>query len=272
MAPVEHSSSRSYVSSTDGDGVRISATARLADIAAADALVRSSYSLLAAACEHEQAIADADATLADCIAPATTCVRVGDGVMCALNGSATCAARDPGSDLHSIFDGGPCRRANRSAAAVALVALEAELEIAAPDGNRMVSAEEFFALTDPNATAGRPTDLRVLSARVPPAAAGGFQRLSLSAGSDAGVSAICLAAVQRTDGDVRLVLGGVSPRPYRAYTSVEEETMAGGLDEEAIAGLADRALLDAEADPRSARKVDAAAGLLRDAIQEIASS
>ena len=69
---------------------------------------------------------------------------------------------------------------------------------------------------------------------------------------------------------MRLVLGGVSPRPYRIYTSVEEEAMSGGLDEETIIGLADRALLDALPLSKNGYKVQLAASLLRDAIREIA--
>ncbi len=49
------------------------------------------------------------------------------------------------------------------------------------------------------------------------------------------------------DGDVRIVLGGVAPRPWRVNTSVEEDVSSGGLDDEAIATLADRALLRREA-------------------------
>jgi xanthine dehydrogenase YagS FAD-binding subunit len=237
----------------------VSASALLVHVA--QALESSSYPLLAAACEHDNPTGRTDSTLADCLAPATACTRIGDGVACAVNGTGICAARDPESPLHAILDGGPCWRANHSAIAVALVALEAELEIDGPDGKRMLSAEEFFATQS--------GDWRVLSARLPAAAAGGFQRLSSAGASDAGAPAICLAAVRRTDGDVRLVLGGVSPRPYRVYTSVEEEAMAGGLDDDTIAGLAERALLDAESDPISADKVDAAAALLRRAIEEI---
>ena len=76
--------------------------------------------------------------------------------------------------------------------------------------------------------------------------------------------------MRRADGEVRLVLGGVSPRPYRVYTSVEEEAMSGGLDEDAIAGLAERALLDAEPLSMNGEKMEVAAALLRDAITVIA--
>ena len=248
----------------------VSASALLVHIS--QSLRTSAYPLLAAACEHDHSTGGADLTLADCLAPATACSRSGDGMSCVVSGSALCAARDADDALHSIFDGGPCRRAIRSATAIALVALAADLEIATSEGDRWMSAEAYFARIDVNAKGGPPTQGRVLRARLPLAGAGGFQRLSHSTYGDGAISAICLAAVRRSDGDVRLVFGGVSPRPYRVYTSVEEEAMAGGLDADAIAGLADRALLDAEADPRSTARVDAAAGLLRHAIQEIASS
>ncbi len=246
----------------------VSASADLVHLA--QVLATSRYPLLAAACEHAHAMAATAATLAESLAPATACTRAGEGMWCAVNGSDRCAARDVSAALHSIFDGGPCRLINRSVIAAALVALEADLEVAATDGTRTMSADEYFALADANTAAPRPADLRVVGAHLPAAAADGLQRLFLPPHSAAGASVISLAAVQRSDGDVRLVLGGVFPRPYRVYNSVEEETMAGGLDEDAIAGLADRALLDAEIDPRSAGRVDVAAALLRDAITAIA--
>jgi CO/xanthine dehydrogenase FAD-binding subunit len=51
---------------------------------------------------------------------------------------------------------------------------------------------------------------------------------------------------------------------------VEEETMSGGLDEETIIGLAERALLDAVPLAKNGYKIELAATLLRDAIREIA--
>ena len=46
--------------------------------------------------------------------------------------------------------------------------------------------------------------------------------------------------------------------------------MSGGLDEETIIGLAERALLDAEPLAKNGYKVELAMTLLRDAIREIA--
>jgi CO/xanthine dehydrogenase FAD-binding subunit len=269
MSPADNSV-RSLIASNDADGMRVSGSALLVHIA--QALATSSYTLLAVACENEAALDDAQVTISDCLVPATACIRSSDRMWCAVNGSDACAAREPADVRHSIIPGGPCGRAHRSAVAVAMVALEAALEISGPHGPRTISAEEFFALADPNTTGGLPPGTRVVTATLPPISAGGFQRFYTAADFDVAAPAISLAAVRRVDGDVRLVLGGVSPRPYRVYTSVEEEAMAGGLDDETIAGLAERALLDAESDPSSADKFDAAAALLRRAIEEIAAN
>jgi CO/xanthine dehydrogenase FAD-binding subunit len=69
---------------------------------------------------------------------------------------------------------------------------------------------------------------------------------------------------------VRIVLGGVAPRPWRVNTSVEEDVASGGLDDEAIATLADRALLDARPLSKNSYKVELAAALLRRVILEVA--
>ena len=52
---------------------------------------------------------------------------------------------------------------------------------------------------------------------------------------------VSLAAMRRKDGEVRLVLGGVAPKPWRVSESVEEDVAVGGLSEDDIATLAERA-------------------------------
>ena len=56
---------------------------------------------------------------------------------------------------------------------------------------------------------------------------------------------VSLAGIKRPDGEVRLVLGGVAPVPYRINQSVEEDVASGTLDEESADALAERALYDA---------------------------
>jgi CO/xanthine dehydrogenase FAD-binding subunit len=52
-------------------------------------------------------------------------------------------------------------------------------------------------------------------------------------------------------------------------SSVEEDVSSGGLDEDAIATLADRALYDAEPLQKNGYKVDLAAALLRRIMGEL---
>jgi CO/xanthine dehydrogenase FAD-binding subunit len=69
--------------------------------------------------------------------------------------------------------------------------------------------------------------------------------------------------VRRRDGEVRLVLGGVAPRPYRVYGSIEEDVSVGNLDEHDIETLAARALYDAEPLGKNGYKVTVAEAMLR---------
>lgn len=80
---------------------------------------------------------------------------------------------------------------------------------------------------------------------------------------------VSIAAVKRLDGDVRLVLGGVAPRPWRVNSSVEEDVSSGGLDDDTIATLAERALYDTDPLVKNGYKVDLAASLLRQAMREL---
>jgi xanthine dehydrogenase YagS FAD-binding subunit len=261
------------VSETSDGGLRIGAAERLSDVAE-HPLVRARYPALALACEQVATPAIRSmATLGGNLCQRPRCWYFRRNVPCLKNGGTTCPARDGENQYLAILEGGPCHIVHPSDPAVALVALDGTIEIAGPRGRREVAAEEFFVL--PRSRLDRETVLEdgelVIGVRLAAAAAGGVQRyLKLMQREAWDFALVSLAGVRRADGDVRLVLGGVSPRPYRVYTSVEEEVTSGGLDEETIAGLADRALLDAEPLAKNGYKVALAASLLRDAIRELA--
>jgi xanthine dehydrogenase YagS FAD-binding subunit len=263
------------IASDAREWLRIGGACRLADIAD-DETIRGQYPLLASACEQVGTPAiRAMATLAGNLAQRPRCWYFRRGVSCHKTGGSTCPAHDGENQYLAILEGGPCWIVHPSDPAVALVALDAEIDVDGPSGARTVAAGEFFVL--PTERMDRETVLRdgelIVAVRLPQAAAGGLQRYSKLMQRDAwDFALVSLAAARRADGEVRLVLGGVSPRPYRVYTSVEEETMSGGLDEETIIALAERALLDAEHLSKNGYKVQLAASLLRDAIREIAAT
>lgn len=254
-------------------GVRIGASVRLADIASHD-LVRAHFPVLAQACEQVGTPAIREmATLGGNLCQRPRCWYFRRNIPCLKNGGSGCPAREGENQYLAILEGDPCFIVHPSDPAVALVALDATIEIASASGRREVLASEFFVL--PRQRLDRENVLEngelVLGIRLPGAAAGGLQRYIKLMQRDAWDFALAsIAAVRRVDGEVRLVLGGVAPRPYRIYTSVEEEATSGGLDEETIAGLAERALLDAAPLSKNGYKVTMAATLLRDAIRELA--
>lgn len=251
----------------------IGAAERLDDIAS-NPLVREHFPLLAQACDVVATPAIRSmATLGGNLLQRPRCWYLRRGVACLKSGGTTCPARDGENQYHAILEGGPCWIVHPSDPAVALVALDAEIVVASAAATRVVAAGDFFVL--PAERLDRETALEdgelVVAVRLPAAAAGGVQRYTKLMQREAWDFALAsIAVVRRADGDVRLVLGGVAPRPYRVYSSVEEEAMTGGLDEETIAGLAERALLDAAPLSKNGYKVDLALSLLRDAIREVA--
>lgn len=260
------------VAAADG-GLRIGAAVRLADVAA-HPLVRERYPALALACEQVGTPAIREmATLGGNLCQRPRCWYFRRNIPCHKNGGDSCPAREGENQYLAIVEGGPCFIVHPSDPAVALVALDAMIEVAGAGGRRDVSAGDFFVL--PRERMERETVLAdgelVVGIHLPSAAAGGVQRyVKLMQREAWDFALVSLAAVRRADGEVRLVLGGVSPRPYRIYTSVEEEATSGGLDEETIAGLAERALLDAQPLAKNGYKLELAASLLRDAIRDLA--
>ena len=253
--------------------MRVGGACRLGDVAAhPEVLAR--YPMLATACALVATPAiRAMATIAGNLAQRPRCWYLRRGVRCHKNGGDSCPAHDGENQYHAILEGGPCWIVHPSDPAVALVALDAIIDVDGPSGRRSVAAGDFFVL--PGDRMDRETVLLdgelIVAVRLPSGSALGWQRYTKLMQRNAwDFALVSLAATRRTDGDVRLVLGGVGPRPYRVYTSVEEEAMSGPLDEESIAALTERALLDVAPLSKNAYKVELAASLLRDALRDIA--
>lgn len=255
-----------------GGSVRIGGGVTLAALAAHPD-IRERFAVVATACEQTGEPAAGTPTLTSHLSQRPQCPVFRRNVSCHKNGGHSCPAHDGENATLAILEGGPCWSVHPSDVAVALVAVDAMIEVDGPSGPRSVGAAYFFVLPahrmDREIALGNSE--RIVAVLLPAEAAGGLQRFTKLTQPDALPAAfVSLAVTRRADGDVRLVLGGVSPRPYRIYNSVEEEAMSGGLDEETIADLAERALLDAEPLSQNGYKVELAALLLRDAIRLIA--
>lgn len=252
--------------------LRIGGATRLTDVAE-HPLVAARYAMLASACEQVGTPAiRAMATIAGNLNQRPRCWYFRRNISCHKTGGDSCPAVEGENQYLAILEGGPCYMVHPSDPAVALVALDAVLELANSTGTREVAASEFFVL--PAERMDRETvlagDELLVAILLPAESAGGVQRYTKLMQREAwDFALVSLASAKRLDGEVRLVLGGVSPRPYRVYGSIEEEAAGDRLDEDIISGLADRALLDAEPLSKNEYKLTLAATLLRDAIREL---
>jgi xanthine dehydrogenase YagS FAD-binding subunit len=253
-------------------GLRIGAAARVHDVARHHA-VRERFGTLAQACEAVGSPALRQmGTIGGNLSQRPRCWYFRRGVPCLKNGGSTCHAKDGENQYHAILEGGPCWIVHPSDPAVALLALDASVEVTTAAKSRVIPISDFFVL--PTERIEQETvlvDGDVISAvLIPGAAANGkqsYRKLMQRGAWDFALASI--AAVRRADGTVRMAMGGVAPRPWRVPESVEEDVASGGLDEDSIAALAERALYDAKPLAKNGYKVPMAASLLRDAMREL---
>ncbi len=197
-------------------------------------------------------------------------------VHCWLKGGADCPARDGENQFHALFGADPCVAVHPSDLATALVALDAEVRLRGRGGERRLPIGAFFALPDD----GRRTetvlagDELVVSIGIPSHPAG--TRSTYLKAMDRKVWAFALvgvAAVLRIEGDriadARLVLGGVSPVPWRAR-SAEALLVGAEPGDELFAQVAEEALAGATPLRDNGYKVPLAKTLVRRALAAVA--
>jgi xanthine dehydrogenase YagS FAD-binding subunit len=252
--------------------VRIGAATRVSEIAD-DPTISERFPALARACASVGTPALRNmGTIGGNLCQRPRCWYFRRNVRCHKNGGDSCPAVDGENQYLAILGGGPCHIVHPSDPAVALAALEAQVEVTGPSGSRWVAIGEFYIL--PRDRIDHETVLEsgelVTAIALPAGSAGGRQQYhKLMQRGAWDFALVSLAAVKRTDGDVRLVLGGVAPRPWRVTSSVEEDVSTGGLDADAIETLAERALLDVAPLSRNGYKVQLASSLLRLAMAEL---
>jgi xanthine dehydrogenase YagS FAD-binding subunit len=260
------------ISPTADGGIRIGAATRVSDIAS-DPVVRDQFAVLSAACSVVGTPALRHmGTLGGNLCQRPRCWYFRRGISCLKNGGALCPAVEGENQYLAILEGGPCHIVHPSDPAVALQALDAVVEVVSNSGRRLVQMSDLYGL--PSDRLDQEVTLMAgefISAIVlPGASAGGVQRYHKLMQREAwDFALVSVAGVKRADGDVRIVMGGVAPRPWRVNSSVEEDVSSGGLDEEAIATLAERALYDAKPLSKNGYKVDLAAALLRRVMGEL---
>lgn len=260
------------ISPTDDGGLRIGAAVRIAELAH-DVTVCNRFPALASACESVGTTALRHmGTIGGNLCQRPRCWYLRRNIPCLKNGGSDCPAEHGENQYHAIVGGGPCYVVHPSDPAVALTALGATIEINSARGVRRVPIEDFFVV--PAERLDRETVLEdgemVAAIEVDGASSGGFQRYEkLMQRGSWDFALASLAAVRREDGVVRLVLGGVAPRPWRLSRSIEEQVASGRPGPADVARLVDGALYEARPLARNGYKVQLAQALLRRAIAEL---
>ncbi|MGI5150241.1 FAD binding domain-containing protein [Plantactinospora sp. CA-294935] len=258
--------------------VRIGALARMAEVAR-DAGVRHrlpvvSAALLASASGQVRNMASIGGNLLQ----RTRCWYYRDTAL-------PCNARVPGSGCpalagenrwHAILGGSErCIRVHPSDLAVALTALDATVLTEGPAGARRLPIETFHRL--PGDTPHRETVLDhgelVVAVEVPAtpmAARSRYRKVRDRASFEFALVSVAVAVELRgrTVRDVRIALGGVAPRPWRAREA--EDVLRGGrLTEAAIAAAGAAAVRGAVPREQNAFKLDLVSRTLAGVLDEL---
>ena len=252
------------ISAEEGSAVEIGAGVTLARI---EAELGHQLPILA---EAARTIASpqirAAATLGGNLAQAKRCWFFRNGFNCYKRGGPTCPCYAVTGDhrfYHAAIDAHRCQAVTPSDLATALVALDAEILMAGPTGERAIPIDKLYK--GPGEVDLRNGEL-LHTVRISAAAAGRtavFEKLRLWEG-DFSVVSVAASADVSDDGvlaDVRLVLGAIAPTPWRAR-STERALNGVAPSADAIRRHMNREL-NRSAHPleNNAWKLDAAVGL-----------
>jgi xanthine dehydrogenase YagS FAD-binding subunit len=163
---------------------------------------------------------------------------------CLKKGGSTCYAMAGENKYNAILGGGPSYIVHPSDLAPALIALNAKVEITGPSGKpRVIPLEEFFVLPreDPHRENVLKAGELVTEVIVPPAPANAqsiYLKFKEKASMDFALSsaAVAMTVENGVCTDVRVVLGGVAPIPWRAKAA--EAALKGKKVTDAVARAA----------------------------------
>lgn len=163
--------------------------------------------------------------------------HIGGPIQCLRKGSGPCLAVKGDNRYHAIMNGKRCFAVCPSDTAVALAALDAQVHVSGPEGDRKIAVTDFFS---PLANALRPNEI-VKEIEVPALTGPTDQRyikFTLRRPVDfAIVSVASVVAVEnRVFTDARIALGAVACGPVRARSA--EDILRGKQISEANAAVA----------------------------------
>ena len=254
-----------YIQRTDGK-VRIGAMTRVSELAE-NQTIKTSYPVL-----HEAALSLATPQLRNvgtvggnlCQRPRCWYYR-DPQVECRKKGGSRCYASGGRNRYHAILGGGICHIVYPSDLAPALISLDAEATIATANGNKTVPLEEFYTL--PRVDVQKENILKaneiLKEIEIPTPkneAKSTYVKLKERGTWDFALvsAAVCGIVSGKTFKDIKIVLGGVAPIPWR-LEKAENLLKGNPVTDDVVKQAVKEALSDARPLNENAYKQDLAA-------------
>ncbi|MDP6413438.1 MAG: FAD binding domain-containing protein, partial [Gammaproteobacteria bacterium] len=215
-------------------------------------------------------------TLAGNVTQRPWCWYYRNGFDCFKAGGDQCFSVNGENGQHAIFGGGPSYIVHPSDVAPALVAFNALFQVSGPDGDREVSAEDFFVLpiTNPERENSLAEGELLTGVRIPSVSANTVSTYHKIMDRQAWTHAeVGVASVIQRDGNqvqsASVVLAGVAPIPWRVQAV--EDFLAGKQISEAVAREAgEMAVEDAQPLANNGHKIPMTAAAIETAILSLA--
>ena len=261
---------------TNGNGVSIGGLVTLAELSE-DPLVNTSMSAIAQAAGSVGTPQIRNVgTLAGNVTQRPWCWYYRNGFNCFKAGGEECFSLDGENGQHAIFGGGPSFIVHPSDVAPALVAFDAIFQVTGPNGDREVSAEDFFVLpiTDPVRENSLRENELLTGVLIPNLTANTVSTYYKVMDREAWTHAeIGVATVIQRDGNVaqsaKVVLTGVAPIPWRVQAV--EDFLAGKQISAAVAREAGEiGIQDAQPLTKNAHKLPMTSAAIETAVLSLA--
>jgi len=192
--------------------------------------------------------------------------HIGGPILCARNGKGPCLAVRGDNRYHAVMGGKKCFAVCPSDTAVALAAIDAQIQIAGPEGERKMAVTGFYGPLGNSLKHGE----MVTGVEVPSVEKESMQAfLKFTLRKPVDFAIVSVATVITVKGgvctDARIALGAVAPGPVRAKKA-EEMLVGRPVDEKAAADAAEAALAGAKPLSMNAYKIVIAKTLVKRAI------
>jgi xanthine dehydrogenase YagS FAD-binding subunit len=258
-----------------GRECRIGTTTRLADIAASERIQTSLPALAAAAVSVGSPELRNMGTIGGNLCQDTRCWyyrypdKMGGRIPCYRKRKGPCHAIRGENRYHAILGGKKCYAVCPSDLAVALGALDAQVNVVGPGKERLIPILDFFDILG---TVLKPDEL-VTEIRIPvpkETAVQVFYKNRVREAVDFAVVsvAVMLNQAEGVCTDARIILGAVAPTPYRAFAA-EAVIQGKVLNEIQAAKAAEAAVKDAKPLSQNAYKINIAKTLVKRALMDL---